>query len=299
MGGFLKYFKDKFKQRGYSEDSKESLKTQENIPRRNSKEIIEERTGDEHVYIKFPGENLIESSLKGTNQRGSVKMDIEKVEALLSERKKNIYSWLHTHPDDFGGAFPSYKDLNCFLKHDRIRTMLIAQQDNKTGKVEGYFCLRKTRKTKPFKSNHKVNSDVSEDIFEGIEGYDIGANRGEFLSGLAYLAKRNNLQFRFIPAKGYVLDRRIDQNKFTKKENLEGKIILSISILSFIGSLAFLSFNLTGHSVANFSKSGLGLTGIVLFFLSVFLMFYYFKKRKSRLLLRKKFLPSLGEEGFR
>jgi len=251
--------------------------------RRSPKEIIEERRSVEHFYVKFPGENLTEASIEGSNKKDRVKLDVDKVELMLKERKRGTYSNLHTHPNDLpGAAYPSYDDIKNFLTHDKAKTMWIAQQNQETGKVEGYFCLRKTSKTPKFKSKERVNRDFSQEMHESVRIYDLNSGRGEFAYGLDYVTKKHNLKFRFIPSRGYSLDTRIDKSKFVKKPGLEERIELSIIGALFLSSLLFLSSNITGYAVARTTSENSNLIGMILLFLGILGVTGYILKIKKK-----------------
>ena len=61
---------------------------------------------------------------------------------------------------------------------------------------------------------------------------------------------------------------------------LERSLFAAVSIISLIGSLFFISFNLTGNSIENLSRDGLSLLGVGLFVLGI-LGFVFFKTRKK------------------
>ena len=273
-----KYFgkKDKPKKEVYEEKL-------EKEPRRSPKDIIksEENKGVEHFYIKFPGENLIEASGKEPTKT-NVKVDRTKVEKLLKDRSNKKYSTIHTHLHNTPGVgFPSEKDIETFLMDDNSKSMYIAQMDENTWKVKGYFCLRKTGKTKPYEIDQKINKEVFKDIEDSRFVYGLNIGRGEEMTGLDYVAKKHHLRFRMIPAKGYVFNKSIYENKFVKKDDLEKKVEASIISILFICSLFFSSYNITGYSIANLPHSILNGISVILFLLGLVGVYHYFIRRKT------------------
>lgn len=128
------------------------------MKKRSSKEIIEQSDPRlEHGYIKFPGQELIDVTLDG--REGEVDFDIEKIEKLYDKHKKS-YTELHTHPT--GDSIPSGQDIRVFLNDNNARTMVVASQNPKDGKVEGYFFLRKRKKDSH--ANAELKRKENEDI---------------------------------------------------------------------------------------------------------------------------------------
>jgi len=239
--------------------------------RKSPKNIIEgeKEKRVEQAYIKLPGKNLINVSLEGSNKIGAVSFDREKIKSFLRKYGKSKYSNLHTHFKHDSYALPSSKDLKNFLSDDGVRTMFIAQVNKYTGKVNGYFCLRKTKKTKPYESPRKSIFDEKlkeKKIKESAEIYESQVRNRELEQALKKLEKDYHLNFRIVPAKDYGLDaKKLDSSlRFVKRGKLEKIVTLMIS-LTFLVSMFFLSPNVTSNVVGDLTKNTSNLIGGILF----------------------------------
>lgn len=126
------------------------------MKKRSPTEILESRK-NRHVeagFARHPGKEFKDISFRA--EETSVTPDYSK----LQKGKK--YVSLHTHPLShktlsdkterrdgvfYGPNLPSEGDLRDFLYHPDEKIMYIAQQDPETGKVEGYYALKKTKRT--------------------------------------------------------------------------------------------------------------------------------------------------------
>jgi len=83
--------------------------------------------------------------------------------------------------------------------------------------------------------------------------------------------------------KKYVKEKQLkkDQNKFSSK-SLESKVVEGIFGISFLASLFFISYSITGNAISNFAKIIFNPLGILLFVGSIAGLFIHlkFKKRK-------------------
>jgi hypothetical protein len=283
--------------------------------KRSPKEIIEESDDPkiEHAYIKFPGREIVSVTSRAT--KDMAELDYEKIRELYEKNQGKKYTQIHTHPYDpakyskrkitEASPLPSGSDMALFLKDDNARTMVIAQQNQDTGKVAGYFMLRKTKKTKPIGASPiDTQKDFKERYFsEGMTGgtkkllqirKDLRGIKkktkkyGKVKSLIVLLddpqllaeavdrmAKRYKLQTRFLPAEGYQTDE--SRTKFVRK-GLENKLVLILGGLSFLLSLFFLSSNLTSFTIFNLNQTRSFSIGIVLFLFSLFSIFYFLRK---------------------
>ncbi len=80
----------------------------------------------------------------------------------------------------------------------------------------------------------------------------------------------------------YGLAKRIREG-IHKEKSLEGQVFGIASIISFLGALFFLSFNLTGNSIGNFTNEDLSLywAGIGMTILGLVFAFVFLKLRKK------------------
>ena len=177
---------------------------------------------------------------------------------------------MHTHPSKNYAAFPGTNDLNSFLKTKQIKTMFIAQRDDESGEVQGYFVLKKTKET------------PVETIFLTELAIDHYKNRtiGRIpLEGLKELSEEYKLLYRHVPSRGYKLDAKSRNSsfKFIENTNLETKVT-SIIVVSAL-TLIFLSPHLTGNAITNLTAKISSIIGAILFFIGIVGLYFWFKKR--------------------
>jgi hypothetical protein len=296
------------------------------IKKRTANEAIEAEESHryEHVYVKFPGQDVVPITLSSEeiNVSGgraiSVKEDNAKLASLWKIHNRKRYTHIHTHP--YSPEDPKYKDkkikysplpseddLNRFLGDDSVKRMLIAQVNRDTNKPEGYFVLGKSKSTKPI----GYSPLDREEFMEKTERGGIIRGIGKII-GISYrqrrvrratkkygkevirvqradtpkdlfplveeIAGRHNLQYGFVPEKGYMLDK--NKTGFIQKPlDLEGKVEVTTAIIGLFGSIFFLSFNLTGNVISDLSIKTSNLTGIVLFLVGLVAAFLYFRKK--------------------
>ncbi len=245
--------------------------------------IIESRKnpGVEGAWIKSPGAKL--EYLATNSQEGEAKLDVDIQNKYI--KKGGRYSTIHTHPEGFfpgwGTPMPSWLDLEGFLI-SKVDTMIIAQQNKKTGKVAGYAIIKKTKKTEEtlFPYMEGVKESVQEyrrkmweinlphiRVYEQVKN-KLGIKR-DYTEPLNDFAKKYGLQFKFVPTENYYFDEKV--GSFRKKsKKLESKV--TTSILLFIFGLFFISSNFTGYAVSNLSSASSNWIGAILFFLGVFIL---------------------------
>lgn len=99
----------------------------------------------ESAYMKYPLGKIIDISLE--REKGSVVFDWKKESMNYLKYPGKSYSQIHTHPN--ASPYPSGRDLAVFLRESnkKVKTMIIAQTDEKTGKVLGYGFYTKTKLT--------------------------------------------------------------------------------------------------------------------------------------------------------
>jgi len=316
------------------------------VKKRNPREIIQGVSNPriEHAYVKFPGREMIDVSLRDSEKQKSVNLDLEKIKSLAKECGIQRYSDLHTHSE--GDSIPSANDIYSFLKSPDIKTMIIASQNPKTGELEGYYFLRKRDKAspehtelkmleekdkkayeklkalyekgwkdyelkaqkrnhswitkawgklgidislKPISDKHKEDSlncrylfghlpdkDPNIQIERDIEWYARNMMANRMCIGMEDLAAKYNLQYKFVPEKGYFFNQ--GSLRFEKKK-LEQIVSTVVAVGGFLGSLFFLGSNVTGNAIGNLSKnSGSGI-GIILFLIGLAGVFFYFRKK--------------------
>ena len=286
--------------------------------KRSPREIIEGEKDSklEHGYIKFPGEEMIPATLR--IYKDKVDWNYEKVKG-MRYNNKGSYSGIHTHPYDpskhtnrritEASPLPSGSDLKGFLKDDNAKTIVIAQQNQDTGKVDGYFVLRKTKDTLPIGFSHTDNSEefkqkyfsgglingikrIASTFFniikinktakkyEQLKFLSAALDEPEYLSqAIDKIAQKYHLQYRLVPSEDYETDE--DRTKFIKKKRgLEEKLEMSIMIFSFITSFFFLSSNLTGNVIADLSAKTTSFLGAGLLIIGLVADFFWLRNRK-------------------
>jgi len=249
------------------------------MKKRNPRQIIESSSSDiEHIYIKMPRQELQEITLKGTDS--NAEPDDKKLLEILKrgEYKDNLglsrlpqYTQVHTHPVRYGektnGAMPSSADFRVFLNDSLIKTMVIAQQNTKTGEVEGYMILRK--KVKAPKEKQQLGR-------HSIPQYALAEiGRTDRVAEIKKIAQEYHLQYRWIPAKGYLLPK---GGWSFRKKGLE-KIAITTAIIGVFTGLFLLSSNITGNVIGSLNRTSTNWIGVILFVIGLVGAFAYFKKR--------------------
>jgi hypothetical protein len=233
------------------------------MPKRSPTRIIEEgNTKIEQAYLKLPRQEL--QNISGPAGKNSVYTDEEKLKSLLKNSGRNKYTVVHTHTI---GVFPSLDDFANFLNNKAYQTMVIAQR-SKEGKVEGYGVFRKTARTPGFSLADPL-------ILMGLEGISYLSP----LASLGMVVQGYNLKCRFVPVKGYTLNKRLKFVEKNKESELEGKFAATASIVGILAGLFFLSSNLTGNVIANISQSSSNVLGAVLLVVGLVAGFFWVKKK--------------------
>jgi hypothetical protein len=166
--------------------------------RKTPKETIEsiKNKKKERIWIKFPGEGLIDVTL--FSERDSCNANDLRIVFERLKRRGKKHKEIHTHPTPTKeypvfGYLPSREDIYGAMEDKNINTIVVAQTNDETGEVEGYTFLRKTAKTPKFF------------IFDKILGI--------FIKKLKYvqLIEKYNLQARYVAADGFHYDREFDK----------------------------------------------------------------------------------------
>jgi len=173
--------------------------------RRSPKATIEsvEKPYLEHLWIKYPGEKMV--NVNSWQLVGMAGIDLKKIEKLVQEHEDRRYTSVHNHPNfatflkgRFGiSPFPSIWDMDHFLGDEKVKTMIIAQNNAYTGEVEGYGVYRKTKQAKSKKFNHlqKFTYSMADLVFLGRQAFDSYADKF-------------GIRYKFVPAKGYQFKRK-------------------------------------------------------------------------------------------
>jgi preprotein translocase subunit Sss1 len=142
-------------------------------------------------------------------------------------------------------------------------------------------------KIKGFLGKHSPErKELQQDLEQYQRGIDRSLDGGYFgtgaaSNGLYYISKKYNLQFRFVPTEGHALNEQ--GTRFIKKRkeqhNLEKKLAVLVSCIGLIGTIIFLSPNLTGNVIAERTSSDLSLPTSILFIIGILGMIIYFRKK--------------------
>lgn len=125
--------------------------------------------------------------------------------------------------------------------------------------------------------------------------YSLGKRLSTFVEDLSVLAKTSPrskpFSFRQEREYGGMMDQWIDERKELKaerhgyiirgrkkKDNLENTAATT-AIIAFLGSIFFMSPNVTGNAVANLSPASTNVTGVILFLLGIIGAFFCFRRR--------------------
>jgi hypothetical protein len=201
-----------------------------------------------------------------------------------------------------GAPLPSRGDLRSFLKNDLERTMYIQQRNIQTGDVEGYFVLRKKADGPRIGYSPHYTPDelkkihFSNGLWEGIKStartvlYGLRINRTTrkyhtvlaiskaideptyITKALERISERYGLQYKFVPAKDFELDK--EGLRFRKKKGLEDHFLLGISFVTLVLS-SVLGIQITGTVIAesrSFIRGGGTLLVVVIVILIIALL---------------------------
>ena len=241
--------------------------------KRSPKEKIEsvKRPFLETIWIKYPGEEMI--NVTSAQTIATVEVDMNKIAKIVQEHASRRLTSIHTHPNltpflktRFGSkSIPSSGDFNHFLGDHRVKTMVIAQTNAYTGKLEGYGVYKKTKQTmgKPTLSTRFLYGLASETLFRNW--------------ALDFYADKFNINYRFVPTRDY----QFKGKKFVKpKSSLEDKATSATltAIVGIIGGFFFLSSNLTGNAISNLTQSTSNINGAVLFCIGLTASFFWLRK---------------------
>lgn len=261
------------------------MKTKKRSPR----EVIESSPMPEieHTFVKHDGEETEDITNYSSNETQSNHSSIQ---------TKDKYTHIHTHPTAvpkvkrsfldtlFPGLFhpesrynerreidysatPSSRDMDLFLKNKHEKTMVIAVREPDTGKIRGYTVVRKTKNTPTI-----INSEDIAQYRQGVRGRDY---LNTLASAFQKFTKKYNLNYRFLPAENYEVNR--EKTQFIKK-GLEKKVALVVAAVSFLGSLFTLYPNLNGNVIGqNMSVSNS--ISLILFIIGIISTLIYFKVR--------------------
>ncbi|MEK6871529.1 MAG: hypothetical protein AABX16_01365 [Nanoarchaeota archaeon] len=268
------------------------------------KDIIRKNANElEHAYVKFPGKEMVEITLDGSNSSHKVTYDWEKMRSLWEQNGKQDYTTIHEHPRrpeeyDEGILLPSENDIFSFLMDDHEKMMVIAQKNSETGKVEGYLCLRKTKRTPKigFSRVHfeKIQEDldhykekarkIRQQIHKSIPQH--GSYR--LSEGLDKLAHAHHLKWNLVPAPGYrafnigEFQSRIEKDYHQGVISLENMLnefkergIEYLLLIFLIASLIPSAMYITGFSI--FSSNTVNSSQVITLILFFLIFAVYFK----------------------
>lgn len=134
-----------------------------------------------------------------------------------------------------------------------------------------------------------------DEIIEEMKIYESYINQQLPNRALQFIEDKYGLQYRFVPAKGYILGQGLHgEMKYVKKRigDLDQRVIEDMIVnprkrriaaaiigLSLIISFLFLSSNITGNTIANLSQNTSNFIGTILFLASLIASFILVRKR--------------------
>lgn len=284
--------------------------------KRSPTEILEK---NEHPFVErgyvtssetiSDGKEMIE--IGTTYSPKEVYFDNKKISQL--SRKSKRFSTLHNHPrtqeeiNDLS-AIPSAGDLYNLLMRKNERTMRIAHQDPESGKVYGYFFIKKTKNTPELPDIKKLKIKTWKDRANAIKQYP---ELGVFLNSineyekwtlprkqklnyypkeetvekyakrsqerLDKFASQYSLKIRYVPTPGFEYNKGLGfvSKSGNDKSNLE-RIVVGVFLL--IISVFLASIKLTGFVIKNFFDKKMVFSAI-LFIIGLLILYISIKKK--------------------
>ncbi|MDP1694040.1 MAG: hypothetical protein Q8L34_00695, partial [Candidatus Woesearchaeota archaeon] len=116
---------------------------------------LEER---EYLYAKTTGKL---ANIMGSSSSRLVTVDLKKVFSMAhSGQLPRGYTSIHNHssPRDYMNTLPSFKDLGTLFSQLYHTGMIVAQHNPESGKIEGYYFIKKSKKTPKFPTLSKRES---------------------------------------------------------------------------------------------------------------------------------------------
>jgi len=267
--------------------------------KRSPKEVIESTPYSEveHYFYKLLGkemEDITERATEDSVMHHRIPHKIKKYSGIhthptalalkpirgsLKERVLGIFSQNHQEIQDKSeymqlgyGALPSPRDMIAFLKNQRERVTVIAVREPETGKVRGYTVVRKTKKIpKTYKNRDIKEYSTGYNAFEPMYGLS-----DEMYGSFGRLAKKYNLQCKFLPAKGYEINR--TKTQFMRKRKLEQMISIFVAASGIGMGLFFLGNGITGNAILGTSTKSTSLLSIGLIIVGLAAGFFWLKR---------------------
>lgn len=252
----------------------------------------------EQAYVKFPGREMVYVGKNETEE--STRFDHSKIRKQWKHNNRSRYTQLHTHPvpldhqglsEEMYMSLPSSADIYDFLVDDNEETMVVAQTNAENSKLNGYFILRKTKKTPKSGitkipgllgklKNIFVSEQIPKEIKDSMNEYHIYSERSAYDNspysaegGMRRLAERMSLQYRFVPAS----EKQVYTGRMpTRRRTILGLIAAAFLLTSILMSQKAITGNVIGLSNQTFSLVALW------FFISGLITGYFYLKNKKQ-----------------
>jgi hypothetical protein len=224
----------------------------------------------EQAYLKLPGQGLITVGYNRTTNQ--VLTDNSRALRIAKAFRRKDYTHIHTHPN--GHLTPSSVDLKSFLSNNTEKTMIVADTDDKSGKLRSYFILRKTKNTPKY-----LGDEYSDKINDAVKEYRAARSHGDLNDvgeALKTLAKDFNLNYRTVLSEGYSLS---DEASFLKSSRLERIAAGFFGLILLMGGLLF-ARGITGGVVFNFNPQTIPSIGAGMIIFGVLILIWSFKPEK-------------------
>lgn len=221
--------------------------------------------------------------------------DYSKLKEILKKYGRQHFSTNHQHRKKEINI-PSGGDFLFLLIGDDVKSERIAQYNTETRNIEGYFIIRKTKRTpntgikiSELKNDSEYRNLIANPklvyifheagIYDHIMEYWTEISPETRQENMNMFAEKYKLSVRYLPARGFQYKPGVGflEKDSESQKSLEQRLISIVAICGLSASVIFSSFNFTGNVVG--SSGVTGFLGAACFVVGIVGSFLYFRRR--------------------